>query len=260
MVYLGTSGYSYDDWVGPFYPPGTPKKDFFAHYLQHFRCVELNFSYYTQPSAATLERLAAQTDPEFRFTLKACKELTLGRSQEPAEYRQFAAGVAPLVERGQLGAVLLQFPNSFRLTRENVDHLRFMREQWPGWPLVVELRHREWVEDERTFKFLTDQRLGFCGVDEPRLPGLLPPTARYTASPAYVRFHGRNAAKWYHHDEAWERYNYLYAPEELAEWVEPVRELSAHEGDTYLFFNNHYQAKAVQNAQDFAELLAAGPD
>jgi uncharacterized protein YecE (DUF72 family) len=257
MVHIGTSGYSYDDWVGPFYPEGTAKPRFFAFYLQHFRCVELNFTHYALPSARTMQRLVDQTPDDFRFTLKSFQEMTIGRSQDLALYRAYREGIQPVLDRGQLGCILLQFPNSFRLARENVNHVGFIREQWPDLPLVVEFRHREWVGDERTFDFLRKHGLGFCCVDEPRLSGLVPPVAQYTADPAYVRFHGRNAAKWYQHEAAWERYDYLYSREELGEWLEPVRSLAAQAADTYLFFNNHYQASAVKGAQQFAELLEA---
>lgn len=255
MTYVGTSGYSYEDWVGHFYPEGTPRNRFFAYYLRYFRCVELNFTFYSLPSAATLERLASQTTSDFRFALKAFREMTQGRSQDPALYTRYAQSLAPIFERGQMGAVLLQFPNGFRLERANVDHLRFIREQWPELPLVVEFRHESWIRDDRIWEFLRGQRLGFCCVDEPQLPGLMPAEARYTAEPAYVRFHGRNAAKWYHHKEAWERYDYLYTEPELRQWLQPVRKLESEAQDTYLFFNNHYQASAVKNAQEFARLL-----
>lgn len=255
MIHIGTAGYSYDDWQGPFYPPGLGKDRFFAHYIEHFSCVELNFTYYRQPEARTLARLVEQTPSGFRFALKAFQDLTLGRSQDPAAYATYLSGLEPILEREQLAAVLLQFPNSFRLTRESVDHLRFIRRQWPDLPLVVEFRHSEWVADERTFEFLRGQHLAFCAVDEPALRGLMPAVVRYTGEPGYVRFHGRNADKWYHHQEAWERYNYLYNEAELRQWLPRVRGLAEETQDTYLFFNNHYGAKAVKNAQDFARLL-----
>lgn len=255
MLYLGTSGYSYDDWVGPFYPAGLKKGDFFGHYLQRFNAVELNFTHYRLPVARTLSRLADQAPPGFRFTLKAFGDMTLGRSRDPALYATYLEGITPLLEQGMLGCVLLQFPNSFHLSRENVTHLRFIRAQWPDLPLAVEFRHRSWVEDERTFGFLRELACGYCCVDEPQLSTLVPPVARFTAEPAYLRFHGRNAREWFQHEEAWQRYDYLYSPEELREWLPAVRELLGQARELYVFFNNHYSAKAAQNAQEFALLL-----
>jgi len=92
-------------------------------------------------------------------------------------------------------------------------------------------------------------------VDEPRLKGLLPPVAVATAPVAYVRFHGRNAAKWYNHEQAWERYNYTYSPAELAEWEPKLRELDAAAELTLVYFNNHYVGQAVRGARDLGQLL-----
>jgi uncharacterized protein YecE (DUF72 family) len=255
MLYIGTSGYSYDDWVGRFYPEKTAKKDFFALYLRQFNCVELNFTHYTLPAAATIGALAGKAPEGFRFAVKSHQDMTIGRSQDPELYAQYAAGIAPLVEQGKLACVLLQFPNQFGLSRDHVNHLAFIRAQWPELPLAVEFRHRSWVDDERTFGFLRDQRLAYCCVDEPRMQDLVPPVTAVTASQAYVRFHGRNAAKWYRSEQAWERYNYLYSEAELREWVEPVQQLQREAEDVLVFFNNHYSGSAAQNALEFADLL-----
>ncbi len=255
MIRIGTSGYSYDDWVGPVYPEGTDKRNFLSHYAQKFDIVEINYTYYRPPAAQTLAAMAAKTPDGFLFTLKATKEMTLERSQDPHIYRQYADALAPLIDAGKFGCVLLQFPNSFRLDKDNVNHLAFIREQWPELPLVVELRSRDWVEDERTFEFLREHRLGFCCVDQPQFDSLLPPIAVATSRIGYVRLHGRNYEKWWHHEHAWERYNYLYSEEELREWLPKVRDLERATDITYVFFNNHYSGNAVQNALQFAELL-----
>ncbi len=255
MIRIGTSGYSYDDWVGPVYPEGTNKRDFLSIYAQKFDTVEVNYTYYHPPSAETLGAMARKTGDNFVFTLKATREMTLERSQEPDIYRQYVDALAPLIDADKFGCVLLQFPNSFKLDKDNVNHLAFIREQWPELPLVVEFRHRGWVEDERTFDFLREHSLGFCCVDQPQFDSLIPPIAVATSDLAYVRFHGRNYEKWWQHDEAWERYNYLYSGDELQEWLPKVRELDEAAETTYVLFNNHYQGQAVQNALEFAELL-----
>lgn len=255
MLYLGTSGYSYDDWVGPFYPKGLPKHDFLPHYTRFFNCVEVNYTHYAQPTQATMQGMVDRTAPDFRFAVKSFKDMTLGRSQDPVLYREYRYGIEPLVKSGKLGCILLQFPNRFSLSKPNVNHLAFIREQWPELPLVVEFRHASWIEDARTFDFLRDQQMGFCCVDQPQIEGLLPPVVELTSSLAYARFHGRNAEQWYQSDHAWERYNYRYTEAELREWVPRVKDLQAKAQDVYVFFNNHYGANAVTNAQQFAELL-----
>lgn len=255
MLYLGTSGYYYDDWVGPFYPTGMPKQDFLPYYARFFNSVEINYTHYGQPTQSTMQGMVERTPDEFKFAIKSFKDMTIGRSQDPMIYREYRYGIEPLVKSGKLGCILLQFPNRFSLSKANVNHLAFIREQWPELPLVVEFRHSSWIEDPRTFDFLRQHEMGFCCVDQPQIEGLLPPIVELTAMFAYVRFHGRNAAKWYKSDHAWERYNYRYTEDEMQEWVPKVNDLKEKSEDIYVYFNNHYGANAVQNAQQFQALL-----
>jgi uncharacterized protein YecE (DUF72 family) len=254
MILVGTSGFSYKDWVGPYYPEKLPKRDWLAFYAREFKTCELNFTYYRLPSAQTLERMAAKVPADFVFTLKASGELTHERTNNEAAFAQYVAALAPLIEADKFGCVLAQFPYSFHATEDNRHYLCFLREHLGDLPVVVEFRNAKWLTPE-TFALLRENHLGFCCVDEPRLKGLIPPVAEVTAETAYVRFHGRNAKKWWEHDEAWERYDYLYSREELSEWAPKVQSLDEETDDVYVFFNNHYGAQAVQNAQDFAKLL-----
>jgi uncharacterized protein YecE (DUF72 family) len=258
MIYLGTSGFSYDDWVGKWYPEGTRKADMLRYYARKFNALEVNFTYYRLPSAKTLELMAAKTDPDFRFVVKANAEMTHDRTDEPEVFRVFQKALAPLQERGQLGCILAQFPNSFKPEDENVEYLKWFKEQIPDIATVVEFRNRRWLTAD-TFDLLSDLDLGFCCVDEPQLAGLLPPMALATSSIGYVRFHGRNARDWYQHEEAWQRYNYLYREGELEEWVEKVRKIAEATEQTFVFFNNHFGGNAAVNAGTFAELLGLAP-
>jgi uncharacterized protein YecE (DUF72 family) len=158
------------------------------------------------------------------------------------------------LEQEKLGCILAQFPYSFHARPENRDYLRRVRELFGDLPVVVELRNRAWISSE-TFELLRENHLGFCCVDEPRLKGLLPPVAEATAPVAYVRFHGRNAAKWWQHDEAWERYDYTYSDEELEEWVPKIQKLEQRAETTFLFANNHWQGQAVGTARQLKMLL-----
>jgi uncharacterized protein YecE (DUF72 family) len=255
MIRIGTSGYSYEDWLGPVYPEGTKSRDYLRHYIRLFDTVELNYTYYRPPSEQTLETMAAIAPEGFLFTLKATRQMTLEACQDPGIYSQYANALAPLIDSGKFGAVLLQFPNAFKLSRAAVQHLEFIRNQWTDMPLVVEFRDRSWVDDTRTFDFLRDHNLAFCCVDQPQFKSLLPPMAAFTAEPAYVRLHGRNHQKWWHHDHAWERYDYLYDEEELRQWLPKVRQLDDAAETTYVMFNNHHAGQAVQNAQQLTELL-----
>jgi uncharacterized protein YecE (DUF72 family) len=252
VIRIGTSGFSYDDWIGPVYPPDLPARDQLSFYAREFSTVELNVTYYRVPEPRTVYGWARKTPDDFLFSVKAFQGLTHERA-EP-DFAGFVAALGPLVESGKLGCVLAQFPYSFHPGPEGVDYLRRLREGFGTLPVVVELRNAGWVKPE-TFELLHGLALGYCCVDEPRLKGLMPPIAVTTGPVAYVRFHGRNAAKWYAHDEAWERYNYLYEETELREWVPKLKELDQQAPVTLVYFNNHYQGKAAKGARDLAPLL-----
>ncbi len=255
MIRIGTSGYSYDDWVGPFYPERMDKREFLGYYAERFDCVEVNYTYYRMPDARTLGAMSAKTPPDFRFAIKANRLMTHEREEgDESTFAEFIAALEPLRAEGKLGCVLAQFPWGFKCSQQNVDYLKRFRGLMRGVPAVVEFRNRGWIRDEM-FALLREAEFGFCCVDQPQLDGLVPPIAEATSAIGYVRFHGRNRDKWWRHDEAWERYDYLYSREELAEWVPKVRALEQQTEETWLFFNNHYHAQAVQNAMDFAELL-----
>ncbi len=253
MIYVGTSGYSYDDWVGPFYPPGLPKKDWLSFYAQEFRACEINYTYYRLPSAKTLAAMSGKTPEGFCFTVKASKELTHEREDADA-FAAFRAGIEPLVQDGKLGCILAQFPYSFHATPGNRTYLVRLREQLAGLPIAVEFRNRAWLEQE-TFDLLTELGLGFCAVDEPRLEGLIPPVAVATSDIAYVRFHGRNARKWWRHENAWERYDYTYSDAELGEWKPKIESLAEKAETVFVFANNHWQGQAVSTARQLRLLL-----
>jgi uncharacterized protein YecE (DUF72 family) len=254
MIYIGTSGYSYKDWVGPYYPDGTPQKQWLEYYAREFRATELNFSYYRVPSISTMERLAAKTPEDFVFTVKAHQDMTHKREGDEAVFHEFMGSLEPLIQNGKFGCILAQFPYSFRPDDEGLEYLGFMRQQFDSLPVVVEFRRREWVREE-TFDFLRENDLGFCCVDQPRLRGLIPPIAMATGPVAYVRFHGRNARKWWQHKEAWERYDYTYTDQELEEWVPKIHRLNEEADKTFIFTNNHWQGQAVQTARQLQMLL-----
>jgi uncharacterized protein YecE (DUF72 family) len=132
-----------------------------------------------------------------------------------------------------------------------------VRERLGELPTVVEFRNVEWIADG-TFELLRRLKLGFCCVDQPQLKGLLPPIAEATSDVAYVRFHGRNAAKWWHHAEAWERYDYQYSPEELAEWVPKIEHLESAAETVYVYTNNHFNGQAVNTARQLRMMLEEG--
>jgi uncharacterized protein YecE (DUF72 family) len=251
---IGTSGFSYDDWVGPVYPDDIPKSLWLSYYAQEFPTCELNFSYYRIPDAHTLERMAAKVPESFLFTLKAYRGITHERKDPGPQIDQLTSALAPLVDAGKFACLLLQFPHSFHATDANRIYLARVREHLGDLQAVVEFRARDWIE-ERTFGGLRKLGFGFCCVDQPQFKSLVPPVAVATSPVAYVRFHGRNYDKWWKHEEAWERYDYTYADEELVEWVPKIRELDAEAALTLVYMNNHWQGQAVGSARQLRMLL-----
>jgi len=255
MVYIGTSGFSYDDWVGPYYPAELPRRAWLEYYAREFNTVEINSTYYAIPGARTVDALARRVPAGFLFAVKLPRELTHERTADGADvFRRFRAALEPIVAAGKLGALLAQFPNSFRPGPKAWDYVARLRDLSADLPLVVEFRHVGWVRPE-TFERLRRLGVGFCCVDEPQLPGLLPPVAEATGPVGYVRFHGRNKAKWWKHEHAYERYDYTYPIEELEEWVPKIRYIAGLTERTFVFANNHFQAQAIQTARQLRMLL-----
>ncbi len=254
-IRFGTSGYSYKDWVGVFYPADLPQREWLRYYAQSFTTTELNFSFYRLPTARTLEGLAQKVPPAFVFSVKAYQGLTheLDLTHAPA----FREALRPLEERGQLAAVLLQFPYRFHNMPEHWDVLQRLRAALADLPLAVEFRVADWLNAD-TLERLRQMDMAYVCVDMPALPGNLPPVAHVTsAALSYVRLHGRNARTWWQHEESWERYNYAYSEEELASWVPRLRYLAENSARVLVYANNHWQGQAVTTARQLWQSFAA---
>ncbi len=253
MIYIGTSGYSYQDWIGPFYPEGTKSSDMLYYYAQHFNFVEINSSFYHMPSVRLFAGMQKKTPEGFMFSVKLFGGFTHERNAGKAEAENFLYSLRPILERGQLLCLLAQFPYSFHRTRENLDYLKRLREWFGEVEVSVEFRNQEWI-NEGVMEFLKACSLGFVCVDEPAIRGLVRRVAAVTSDTAYLRLHGRNAAKWYS-GEGSQRYDYLYSTDELLEWVPLVNEMRIRAKNTVVAFNNHPVGKAVVNAREFERLL-----
>ncbi len=267
-IFVGTSGYSFADWVGPFYPPGTRPGDFLPFYARHFDTVEVNSTYYRVPSPRAIEQMERRTPAGFRFMVKLNQAMTHECSLEPGLVRDFRAALEPLKAAGKFDGLLAQFPWGFRRTRENESHLAALRASLAGEPLFIEFRHASWATPDLA-AWLRERRLGFCAVDEPRLESLMPPVTMLTGDDAYVRFHGRNARNWWGSRSSaaagaapretgaasGDRYDHDYRADELKEWVQKVRELAGQARRTYLFFNNCHAGHAARSAKLMQELL-----
>ncbi len=276
-VFVGTSGYSFRDWVGAFYPPGTKSADYLGYYAQQFRCVEVNSTYYGIPQPRVMAQMAEKTPEGFRFIVKLNQAMTHEFAATPALYERFLEVVQPLKDAGKYHGLLAQFPWAFRREARSKVHLELLREHLPGEPLWVEFRHASWMHPQLP-AWLAERRLGYCAVDEPALPGLVPPVTHVTNGIGYVRFHGRNAKHWWgsgasvataaaasvpgaapatpvrgRGDQL--RYDYDYSERELTEWLARVNAMAQQAKQTYLFFNNCHAGQAARNAKLMEELL-----
>ncbi len=254
-VVVGTSGFSFADWVGPFYPAGTRGPEMLARYAEHFTAVEINTTYYGIPRPSTMELLDRKTPDGFEFVVKGHQSMTHGPTgPTKAELDAFKECLAPLRAAGKLRGVLLQFPWAFRPTlgtRKRLEHLHEALSAEAR--LFVEFRHASWLTP-RVFEFLEQRGMGYCSVDEPALPGLVPPEARVTGEQAYVRLHGRNRDTWWGRSGG-DRYDYNYTPGELSEWVRKIRELAERSKQVYVFFNNCHAGQAARNALLMRDML-----
>jgi len=199
MILIGTSGYSFPDWVGTFYPPGTDSRQMLDYYAREFSTVEVNATYYRIPPPSTLHGMARRTPSHFEFVVKTHHDMTHEQSLDPELYLAFARAVEPLQAAGKLSGILAQFPQAFHRTPENERFLDELKGCLPEAPLFVEFRHDSWVRNG-AFPRLEEHGLHFVSVDEPDLPRLLPPVARATGDIGYVRFHGRNKQTWWKRD------------------------------------------------------------
>ena len=271
-IRVGTSGWSYPSgrgtWNGIFYPEqparrprGTPKFDELAFYAEHFDTVEVNSSFYRVPAIAAVEKWAERTPPGFEFSLKLYQKFThpdmfakatgadpsqLGRK----DVDEFRAALEPLAAADKLGALLAQFPASFKNDPESRGYLEWLLKSFKGYPVAVELRHRSWSErPSETAELLSAYDAALAQIDEPKFRSsirqtLLPNVKSFY----YLRLHGRNAAQWWKHDSSEDRYNYLYSAEELQPFAEAARAAAREVKKAYLYANNHFSAKSVANA------------
>ena len=254
MLYIGTSGFSYQDWIGPFYPENTEKGDMLTLYARQFNTVEINSSYYRIMPAAIFYHLERKVPADFKFVVKANQVMTHIRDKNEAVFQEFESSLQPILKNNKLGCVLAQFPYSFHYNNDNLDYLLYVKERIDYTPLIVEFRNNYWIKD-LVFEFLKKNEIGFCMVDQPPLKGLISPITVVTSPLGYIRFHGRNKEKWWQHEHAYQRYDYLYSEQELEEWVPKIKEVTRKTGDQYIFMNNHYKGKATKNALMLMKLL-----
>ncbi len=246
---IGTSGYSFLDWVGTVYPEGTRSIDMLSVYAGDFDTVEINFTYYRDPTPEIFERMLCKVDAGFEFVVKAPRGFTHDRDRVNASAPGFVAALKPLIQAAQLGGVLLQFPQAFHRSRAGEAHLHTVATLLPPETVrtYVEFRHDSWMQEE-VYERVRSLGLGFANVDLPHLRSLPRPSSVVTSPDAYVRMHGRNATQWHNPSSASQRYDYRYSDEELDAWVMRVETMMASAQRVYVFTNNCHKGSSFVDA------------
>jgi len=253
-ILIGTSGYSFADWIGEFYPIGIKKGKMLDYYKDHFPAVEINSTYYRIPHPSVFYHMADKVPEDFEFIVKTHSSFTHEREKAEENFDRFFEAVKPLIDAGKLKGYLAQFPWSFRYSAACLKYIIDSRSRFGNIPLFVEFRNADWDREE-VYRSLKDNEIGICCVDEPRLDGLFPPRAIATTSIGYVRFHGRNERDWWKARPGSDRYNYDYKKEELADWLKKIDMLRQETEKIYLFFNNCHLGQAVKNAKMMMEMM-----
>ncbi|MGH9404981.1 MAG: DUF72 domain-containing protein [Terriglobia bacterium] len=259
LIRIGLAGWSYPDWSGVFYPAPRPRGFHeLAYTAQFFKVAEINASFYRPPRAEWARNWIRQIErhPDFQFTAKLWRGFTHERNATADDERAFRLGLLPLVDEGRLGAVLLQFPWSFRNTAQHRTYLSDLIRRFGDYSLVVEVRHSSWDQPDMLAWF-REQGAGICNIDQPAVGKSLGPSAHATSAIGYVRIHGRNTAHWFAQNErGGERYDYLYRLNELVPWVERVREIAQKTRVVYVIANNHPNAQSAVNAFQLENLIS----
>jgi uncharacterized protein YecE (DUF72 family) len=262
-IHIGPAGWSYKDWEGIVYPqkPGA-KFDPLEYLARFFDTIEINSSFYrpfTKTTARSWAERIARTK-EFRFTAKLHRVFTHERGKATADDEKLVReGLDELANAGKLGAVLLQFPWSFKNTDEDRMYLGKLLDQFKDYPLVVEVRHSSW-NNPRIYEWFEESGVSVCNIDQPLFAKSIKPDAISTSQIGYVRLHGRNYQDWFR-DKAPrdDRYNYLYSVEELDPWITRIKEVAKKTRETYVITNNHFRGQAVVNALEIKSTLAEQP-
>jgi uncharacterized protein YecE (DUF72 family) len=279
---IGTSGWNYPSgngrWNGLFYPATRSKKagtsgfDELRFYAEHFDTVEVNSTFYGQPREEVTRGWAERTPNGFEFSLKLYQKFTHPKMFKEAALKtapgsegrlldllalvtqsdidDYRRGLDPLASAGKLGALLAQFPPSFKDSPASRDYLAQLVRAFGDYPVAVELRHRSWSDAVGgTLTMLNELGAAFVQIDEPKFTmsirqNYLPNVKSFY----YMRLHGRNAAQWWHHEKSEDRYNYLYSAGELQEFSDIAGAAQALVKKSYLYTNNHFASKSVVNA------------
>ncbi|NPV11005.1 MAG: DUF72 domain-containing protein [Ignavibacteria bacterium] len=274
LLHIGTAGWSYKDWIGPFYSQQQSRDyDWLEFYSQYFNCVEVNSTYYTYVSPSTARGWVGKVSDknDFVFTIKLHQDFTHKRKFTDENIKAFTKNLEILAKANRLGGILIQFPYSFAFSNAAAEYLQKLSEIFQDYNKFVEVRHKSWNNPD-VYKFFNELDLTFCTIDQPQIGEALPFEPIVTNGRAYIRFHGRNKEAWLHSirsfgkektlddpDEAYKqqslRYDYLYSMGELVEISQKIKEVFDKVKEVFIIMNNHPQGKGVANAFELMHLL-----
>jgi len=259
IIRIGPAGWSYKDWEGVVYPkkPGG-KFDPLEYLARFFDTIEINSSFYRPFTVTTAKSWAKRiaSAKEFLFTAKLHRVFTheRGKATEPDE-KAVREGLDELASAQKLGALLLQFPWSFKNTDEDRVYLAKLLDRFKNYPLVLEIRHSSW-NTPQIYEWLEEAGVGICNIDQPLFTRSIKPAALTTSQIGYVRLHGRNYQDWFREKAPRDdRYNYLYSLDELEPWITRIKEIAAKTKEAYVITNNHFRGQAVVNALELKSTL-----
>jgi len=243
-ISIGTSGWSYKEWEGVFYP--LKEKNKLTFYSRYFKTVEIDSTFYAYPKSGMVHGLARYTPDDFSFSAKIPKVITHDKKLEVRkgvenDLMKFLSLMKPLLEKRKMGPLLIQLPPSFTYGT-GVERLKGFFGVLPtDLSFAVEFRNKSWLRAE-TWELLRKNNVANTIVDEP----LLPPDPVVTADFAFVRWHGHGERPWY---------NYRYSDEELEPWAKRLGEVASKTRKVYGYFNNHFHGFAVENSLEMLGLL-----
>lgn len=259
-ILIGTSGYDYPDWKGVFYPTTLKRKDFLSYYATIFKTLELNYSFYSMPTLKQMISFYDRTQGSLLFTLKANNTLTHYITKSWKDNSKiFQEATIHLLQKNVLANILFQFPQSFHYTPINRIYLASLLLEFKNFPTVIEFRHNSWYKPS-VYEGLNElnSSLVFCDMPEiSKLPQSIQNFAidDFSFSSFYLRFHGRNAQNWYDQTSNTARYTYSYSDSEFQPLLPIIKKAARKSKLNQIFFNNHPNGKAPQNAISLSTLL-----
>jgi uncharacterized protein YecE (DUF72 family) len=258
-IRVGPAGWSYKDWEGLVYPKKAGVKfDPLEYLARFFDTIEINSSFYRPFTPSTADSWVRRVgeSPDFIFTAKLNRIFTHERGKATeADEKEVREGMDALRSKGKLGAVLIQFPWSFKNTDDDRIYLMKLLDRFKDYPLVLEIRHSSW-NNPQIYEWLEELGVGICNIDQPLFTKSVKPAGLTTSQVGYVRLHGRNYQDWFREKAPRDdRYNYLYSLDELEPWITRIKEIAAKTKESYVITNNHFRGQAVVNALEIKSTI-----